>query len=278
MELQESLTKCCTSFDEADAHMTDFGVCLGFTKEAFMDLSAYQAQFEDSVMQDLVDPSKELMEDDIKKIAAQQKKLESKRLQFDFKRDKNESAQKKGTAMPISEHEMTESKAFLDTAKDATATMMGDLLRKQGEHVVSQLICIPNCHPPSNPTPNNQLPLGLQLEASQLSLRGTPGFPARGDRSASTPHTHSTYVVAVRVQYAGTYSTPGIYRPFPSLPVHLIISGEAGSICECACGIFYAEFGSVAPASRGDQTEAARSNWLCCAGCHCCCCCLPGCA
>ena len=136
--LQAELAKCCQVFSESGEHMTDFGVCLEYTKDAFEEIATYKYAFENNVMADVVTPAKETLEGDMKRVAETQKKLDSKRLQYDAKRYKNVQAREKGkdqSALPVSVTEMADSKAHLDTAKETAASQMGDLLRKQEEHV-----------------------------------------------------------------------------------------------------------------------------------------------
>lgn len=134
-DLQEQFAKCCQQFDDSGGNMTNFGVCLEYTKDAFEEISAYRLQFEDLIMQDVVTTSKETLEGEMKAIAEAQKKLDSKRLQFDAKRYKNVQAREKGKDDPVSVTDMADSKAHLDTAKETAASQIGDFLRKQDLHV-----------------------------------------------------------------------------------------------------------------------------------------------
>jgi hypothetical protein len=59
-------------------------------------------------------PAKEMMETDFKEIQACQKKVESKRLQYDHKRNKNIAAEQKGRPLPVPGPELQEQMDMLN--------------------------------------------------------------------------------------------------------------------------------------------------------------------
>eukprot|EP00040_Diaphanoeca_grandis_P031541 m.188711 g.188711 ORF g.188711 m.188711 type:complete len:348 (-) comp32355_c1_seq1:132-1175(-) len=131
IDIQELVTKCGSELDEESA----FGKSLAGTGEAFQEMLDLQYALDDKVNQDVIDPWKALIDQDFKDIAYHRKKLNSRRLDYDFKRTTNEGLVAKGKPVKYSESDVKVAEEKFNDSKAAAENGMAQMIDTDVEQI-----------------------------------------------------------------------------------------------------------------------------------------------
>lgn len=131
VQLQELVTKCGTELDDESA----FGLSLASSGETFQQMLDLQYALDDKVNQDVIDPWKELLEQDFKDIQYHKKKLNSRRLDYDFKRTTNENCVAKSKPPKYSESDVKVAEEKFNDSKKAAENGMAQMIDNDVEKI-----------------------------------------------------------------------------------------------------------------------------------------------
>eukprot|EP00050_Salpingoeca_kvevrii_P005842 m.285930 g.285930 ORF g.285930 m.285930 type:complete len:339 (+) comp11478_c0_seq1:2692-3708(+) len=131
-ELAEVMTKGAVDFDSDNL----FGRALAETGEALMACNESQHAFDAEVNQNFLEPMKMLLEKDIKEVMKHRKKLQGRRLDYDYKRRKQQ-----GGKSSVTEADIRIAEQKLEESKGLSESGMINLLEADSEQV-SQLAAL----------------------------------------------------------------------------------------------------------------------------------------
>lgn len=193
-QLEEKLGKMMRR-SGLELNESNFGTALVTVGEAMSQLADAKNSLDDSVKSEFLDPLQQLVDKDIKEVLHHRKKLNGRRLDYDYKRGKL-----KANSKGVTEEEVNQSYEKLEDSIQLAGTSMHNLLSNDVEQVaqLSQFVesmirfhkeCAESLEPIMRQLEQQQSSSGISKPMANITIRRDPMIVAR----TADPFETSTY-------------------------------------------------------------------------------------
>lgn len=133
--LGESFIKAGNEIYEDSQGDSEYGAALKTVGETFTDVVGLQHVFDATVNQNFLGPVKDVLERDVKEVMKMKKKLDGRRLDYDFRNNKNVKAHREAKPQPIPDEEIAVAKDKMDETLNHLDSQMTQLINSEPEHI-----------------------------------------------------------------------------------------------------------------------------------------------